>query len=282
MRKRSLVITGAVTAFLMTAGVGADRVAAAGAGARAADRLRCAAGLTVRPSVSFGGLPFVTQLARGRFDTVRVSAEDVPVGTLRASVRATAHDVTLPSGPSSAASFSAGSLSVTAIIAYADLPGGLPLAYDDAGRLRLDTTVRLLGRDVPVVVHATPSISGGSLVVRPDEVEVTALGVRLPATDLGARAAPRTVALPTLPAGLRYGSAEAAADGLHLTVEGSHLTLGRTTTPPVATPAVTTPAVTTTSDATAGNTTTSRATPGDTTTAVVTPGDGDDCEGTTA
>ncbi|BCY07417.1 hypothetical protein L3i22_025050 [Actinoplanes sp. L3-i22] len=215
-----MIITGAVAGALLAAGLTGDRWAAAGAGNRLAERLQCAAGLAEPPEVSLGGVPFLTQLTRGRFEKVQVEADAVAVGRFHAGVAATARDVRTAGG-----SVRAASLTVTAIIRYDEITVPAGLGYDGAGRLRLATTAPLLGREVPVVVHAAPEVTGGSLVVRPVEVEIPAVGIRIPAAQLGDRAAPRTIGLPELPAGLGYQGAEATEDGLRITVGGTHLTL---------------------------------------------------------
>ncbi|GIE75413.1 hypothetical protein Aph02nite_13630 [Actinoplanes philippinensis] len=245
MRKpsfRKTLILGAVTGCLLVAAVTTDRVAASAAADRLADRLRCAGGLPSEPSVAFGGFPFLTQVARGRFDGLRVTAAGVPAGRFRVGVEATATGVRLPEGEA----VRADSLTATITVGYdllressrepggaepsgpAPIPGGPPAGFtgdvtaDDAGRLLLSTTRTMLGREVPVTVVAAPEIAGTTLTVRPIEVELPAMGLRLPATRLPGLRAPR-VDLPALPTGLTWTGAAAGPDGLRLTVEGAGL-----------------------------------------------------------
>ncbi|WP_203827370.1 LmeA family phospholipid-binding protein [Actinoplanes palleronii] len=228
--RKSLIITGAVLGGLVAAGSAGDRYAATSAADRLAERLRCAAGLTEPPEVTLGGIPFLTQLARGRFDEVRVTAASVTVGRFSGGLRATARQVRTAGD-----AFRAASLTVTATMSYAGtaastgVAGLSGLGYDGAGRLRMAVTTQVLGRDVPVVVHAVPEIAGDALVVRPVEVEIPVIGVRLPAAQLGEKAAPRTIPLPELPGGLHYRGAEAAEDGLQITVDGTDVAVPRDT-----------------------------------------------------
>ncbi len=212
--RKSLIITGAVAAALLATGLTGDRWAAATAADRLADRIRCAAGLPEPPDVSLGGIPFLTQLARGTFTKVQVTADSVAVGRFHAGLTATARTVRTAGG-----SVRAASLTATANLAYDEL------GYDGAGRLRMTTTAQLLGRSVPVVVHASTEISGSALVVRPVEVEIPAVGIRIPAAQLGDKAQPRTITLPALPAGLTYREVTPAEDGLRITAGGEGLAM---------------------------------------------------------
>ena len=75
----------------------ADRMAALGAERIVAKRLQAAESLAVRPDVSIGGVPFLTQMARGRYDDVTVTVHDLRRGDLHiAMVRAHLTGVRVP------------------------------------------------------------------------------------------------------------------------------------------------------------------------------------------
>ncbi|WFE63756.1 DUF2993 domain-containing protein [Micromonospora sp. WMMD714] len=227
--RRKWIIAGASVVLLLGSGFTADRIVADHAADRLAARLQCAAGLSEPPEADFGGVPFLIQLARGTFSTVHVRVPQVTVGRFSAAVEATAHDVRLPDS----GGISAGSVSADVTLPYAQLgtaaaahgsPGATsPAGYgaDDAGRLTVPMQIQLLGRSQQVTVYARPEIVDGVLRIEPEEVEISFLGVRLPASRLGDKARSRTVDLPTLPAGLGYQGAAATADGLRLTVTGN-------------------------------------------------------------
>ncbi|WP_423258779.1 hypothetical protein, partial [Escherichia coli] len=102
---------------------------------------------------------------------------------------------------------------------------------DDAGRLVLETTLAVRGLSLPTTVYADLTLTGAQLSVRPAEVELSAVGLRIPASRLPAAAAQaRTVDLPALPAGLAYRSVSATPDGLRIVAGGSGLTFGPSTT----------------------------------------------------
>ncbi|BEL08004.1 DUF2993 domain-containing protein [Actinoplanes sichuanensis] len=233
MRKR--LILGVVAGLLLVTTVITDRVTASAAAGRLTERLRCAAGLSSDPSVSFGGFPFLSQLALGTFDSIRVAADDVPAGRYRVGVEATATGVRLPDG----GAVRADSLKATITIGYDLLraagatDGSTPTAVaglldevtaDDSGHLLFSATRTLFGRKIPVTVIATPEISGGELTVRPVEVEVPSAGLRLPATRFGALKQLPSAGLPELPGGLSWTGVTATPDGLRLSVEGTGLT----------------------------------------------------------
>lgn len=244
VRKKTLII-GVVAGILLVTAVAADRFAAAAAAERLAGRLRCATGLPSEPSVSFGGFPFLTQLPGGRFDSIRITATDVPAGRFRATVEATATGVRLREGEALQVS----ALTAEILIGYGHLrdtqseaeslppmaaprasalPGGFSgdLAADGSGRLLLSATRTLFGQEIPVTVVAAPEIIGTRLTIRPIEVEIPSVGLRLPAERFPALRQLPTVDLPALPAGLSYTAVTAEPDGLALTVGGTGISTG--------------------------------------------------------
>ncbi|AEV84640.1 hypothetical protein ACWT_3617 [Actinoplanes sp. SE50] len=217
MRSRWMIAGVALTLTLGLA-VTADRIVAARAAGRLADRLRCAGHLDVDPDVSFTAMPFLPQLMSRNIGTVHVQVPHVTVGQVTAAVDATAHDVRL----SDTGTMRAGSLTAEVALAYGS---------DSSGRLTVPMRVELLGEPRSVIVHAAPRLADGTLTLRPEEVEIPALGLRIPAARLGDRAQARTVDLPPLPAGLQYTKAGVTSRGLQLTVTGSDLRIAAAASP---------------------------------------------------
>ncbi|WP_157751686.1 LmeA family phospholipid-binding protein [Actinoplanes derwentensis] len=120
--RKPLIIIGVTAGCLLTATVVADRAAASIAAGRLAAQVRCAAGLSSDPSVSFGGVPFLDQLARRRFDSVRLTADAVPAGRFRLSVEVDAAQVSLPATGTP----SAESIRATITLPYGDLHAPAP------------------------------------------------------------------------------------------------------------------------------------------------------------
>ena len=211
-------IAGGAVAALLVLPVAADRVAAEVLEHRLASRLACVAALPTAPDVTVGGFPVLNQLAAGRLDEVRVSAADVTVSrmTLR-RVSVVARDLALSGG------LTAGSLTADATVDWAAvgrLGGAARIAgADDGGRLVLEAEVPVRGITLPATVYAEIALSGDALIVTPAEIELSALGVRLPAERLPAAARQsRRIDLPALPAGVAYERVSATSDGLTVTV----------------------------------------------------------------
>lgn len=217
-----LVATGVVVAAVATAAV-ADVVLEYTARQRivhaAVCRLEPAGPVSADLSGALAGLRLLT----GDVGTVHISADDVRRDGTSMTVAADLHDVTTKGATSGG--------SATATIAYGELrkrlgsaAAGLAPGSDGAGGLMLTGT--LAGIPLPVTVSTRLGTTGDSLTVTPAEVAV--LGQVFPVDGLAAspaaaglahRLAPRTVKLPGLPRGVRLTGAEAAADGLVLTLE---------------------------------------------------------------
>ncbi|GAA3452405.1 LmeA family phospholipid-binding protein [Dactylosporangium matsuzakiense] len=222
--------------LLVVASVVADRVAAAVAADRIADRLQCLPGVGGRPQVTVRGLPLLPQVLAGRYRRIDITVNDLRRGQLHlATVRASLRDAGLSSG-----GVSVGAATVEAVVGFDVLPtrvGGRDVTYGAAGGLLAIVTVAAVGgQQLPVTVLARPTISDGTLLIEPQEVEI--FGIRRPAKGLldrlGAADVSRT--LPDLPAGLQYHDVTAGPDGLTITVTGDDLSIHRPTPAPGATP----------------------------------------------
>ncbi|MEU4236435.1 LmeA family phospholipid-binding protein [Actinoplanes sp. NPDC026619] len=100
---------------------------------------------------------------------------------------------------------------------------------DDAQRLVVQADISVRGLTVPATVYADVKLSGNRLAITPVEVELSSIGLRVPASRLPAAAsAERAVDLPALPGGLTYRSVTPAADGLHVIAGGADLHLTNT------------------------------------------------------
>ncbi|GAA0465285.1 hypothetical protein Ade02nite_48020 [Paractinoplanes deccanensis] len=201
------MIIGSVAVAALAVPLAADRVAESVAEHRIAARLTCAAGLSGTPKVELGGFPAITQLASGRITSLRIEAV-IPYSKV--------------SGTAGSAATGAGSGTNIRIV------GG-----DDAGRLVAETSLSVRGLQLDATVYATLALSGSRLTITPAEVELSGLGLRVPASRLPANASKaRTVDLPALPSGLAYREISAAQDGLKVVAEGRDLDLrdaGKTT-----------------------------------------------------
>ncbi|GGX98877.1 LmeA family phospholipid-binding protein [Streptomyces minutiscleroticus] len=231
----------------------ADRLALNYAEDRVAERLKNNEGLARTPDVSVQGFPFLTQLAGGRLDEVRVGIEDFEAsaegtgdggsgGTGGDAIRidrldARLHGVTLSGDYSSA---TADSATGTATIGYDEL---LRTAKAEPIRVTSGITARVVGLSdggdgkIKVQVEATvlgtklpqPVTVLSSVAVKDDRIEVRAdslpdLGVALAEnkfreiTDIQQR-------IDGLPGGIALDKVAAAKDGVEITVKGSDVEL---------------------------------------------------------
>jgi hypothetical protein len=206
--------------------IAADRAAAWLAADVVADRLACTAGLTSRPSVRFGGGPFLPQAADGRFTDVDVSAHDVRRRDITiATVHAHLRGVSLPVRNR----VDAAQVRIDLTVGYAALPaevGGWHVSYRAAnGMLAADTTLTVAGRQIPVTVLLEPTLNETTMTIEPRGVELFGmrrpLGALPPGSVIGSGFS-RT--LPALPTGLRYQSLTVTDNGLRLTVGGDNIT----------------------------------------------------------
>jgi hypothetical protein len=215
--------------LILVLALAGDRIAAGIAARTVADTIACTVGGGTRPSVAFGGGPFLPQAVSGRFTDVEVTAhglrrndlpidDDIPIDTV---------DAHLYGAALSDRHVEHASIDVT--IGYAALPGsvaGHRVSYRALnGSLAIDIAVDIAGRPVPVTALVDPAISGTTLRLTPREVD--ALGVRVPAvTVLGNGFGPDlNRPLPVLPAGLRYSAVSATDTGLRINVTGDDLTM---------------------------------------------------------
>ncbi|WP_406372937.1 DUF2993 domain-containing protein [Streptomyces sp. NBC_00647] len=179
----------------------ADRWALLYAEHRAADRVKDQLHLTAAPEVEIGGFPFLTQLARGRLDSLKVTVPDVAADRVSlAKVSATATDVRLDGdGPTS--------------VRGARIPrlrGEVLLSFDDLNRELGASQVTFTGhgRD-RVRARGTLPVAGHDLSLRADArirrdgargISTRIGGMRLDIGDLAT-----------------YRPGRRASEGLHLT-----------------------------------------------------------------
>ncbi|WP_420034790.1 DUF2993 domain-containing protein [Streptomyces sp. cg28] len=220
----------------------ADRVAVNIAENKAADKIRESESLASTPSVSIEGFPFLTQVADGTLDDVKIGIEDYEAknadGSIRiADMNAEMHGVKFDSSYSSA---TAASATGTARVSYAELlkavrkagpariaPGVSAqidgLAYGGDSKVKVTIAVKTpLGTLRPTVTSAV-KVTGGKLSARADSLP------KIGSFDLGESALRGVTdfqqAIDDLPAGIKLDKVEAVEDGIEISVTGSDLRL---------------------------------------------------------
>ncbi|QIY63376.1 DUF2993 domain-containing protein [Streptomyces sp. RPA4-2] len=245
---RALRIILVVTVILGGLFVIADRVAVGFAENKAADRIRSSEGLAGTPDVSIEGFPFLTQVAGGELDDVKIGIKDYEAsaegakgaagGTIRIdALNAEMHGVRFNGDYSSA---TANSASGSATVSYAELLKAakaqptevapavtaqvVGLSDGGNGKIKVEITATVLGKKLrPVSVLSSVTVVGGNTVkVRADGLPK--LGVDLVEGRI------RTVTdfeqkIDGLPGGIKLDRIEAAANGVAISVKGSDVKL---------------------------------------------------------
>ncbi|MDO5498549.1 MAG: DUF2993 domain-containing protein [Propionibacteriaceae bacterium] len=164
--------------------VGVDRVAIGQVETYVARTLRTQLQLAEEPAVTIHGFPFLTQVARNRFDRVDLSGRDVPAGTPEQPLLVEQMDLQL--GDVRTADrfqrITAGDLSGSAYITWAEVAdqAGVPLRPEEGDRVRVDVTANLYGQHVPFVVSARPVLDVASQQVRLSEPQLLVASYRVP------------------------------------------------------------------------------------------------------
>lgn len=221
--------------------LGVDRLARVLVQHQAARQIAAATGTTRAPTVDITGFPFLTQLARGRFDEVRLGLPDPRSGTGAVRVRrvdAVLTGVRVPPTQllhADVTSAMADHVHVVATVDYsaldqvvADLgPGAVDVRYSSAGphRVRVTGSVSTPVGTVSLGAVARVTIVAGRLRVVPVPGALARVPtvIRSKVTDL----LTVSIAIPPLPYGLTPSGLVVAGDGLRLTADGSAVALIR-------------------------------------------------------
>ncbi|MEU8950714.1 DUF2993 domain-containing protein [Streptomyces sp. NPDC048489] len=248
---RALRIILVVTVILGGLFVIADRVAVGFAEDKAADRIKSSEGLATTPDVSIEGFPFLTQVAGGELDDVKIGIKDFEAsaeggkGTAggTATIRIDALDAEMHgvrfNGDYSSAT--ANSASGSATVSYAELlkaaksqptavaPGVtaqvIGLSDGGNGKIKVEVTATVLGTKLPQPVSVLSSVA----VVGGDTVRVHADGLPKLGVDL-AEGRIRSITdfeqkIDGLPGGIQLDKVEAATGGVDISVKGSDVKL---------------------------------------------------------
>ncbi|NEY33532.1 LmeA family phospholipid-binding protein [Streptomyces sp. PRKS01-65] len=224
--------------------VAADRLAVGFAEDEVADRVRAAEDLATTPDVSIEGFPFLTQLAGGELDEVKVGIDGYEAATgdgttiriddLRADMRGVAFSGDFGSATAATATGTAtipyGELLKAAQAEPARIGPGITarlagLSDGGDGKIKVELEVSLFGAELPRRVSLLSSVA-----VRGDRVEVRADGlpgiggVEVAESRIRAVSDFRQV-IDRLPGGIRLDRVAAAPDGVEITVKGSDVRL---------------------------------------------------------
>jgi hypothetical protein len=230
-----------VLVVLVAVLVVADRVAAWVAGRTVADQVATELAShqvdSAPPEVSFHRVPFLTQVAAGRYESVTLRLREVGSSGVKLSlvelnatgVTASATTLIEREGP-----IEAERVTGTATVGYAsvtDLAGmdGLSLSADGDGGVRVRLPADLLGVEATLAGTAEVTVDGGVISLRVTELAVEEPsglpGDAGPLLDEIAQRLSVDVPLPPLPYGLSVESVRAAPSGLAVTVTATDVPL---------------------------------------------------------
>ncbi|GAA2195667.1 DUF2993 domain-containing protein [Streptomyces sp. FBKL.4005] len=139
----------------------ADRWAVLYAERQAAERLKDHLHLAAAPEVRIGGFPFLTQLAAGRLDSVRITVPDVPARRVALTqVTATAHGIRIRGdAPTAVRGALVPQVQGDVLLSFADMNrqlGASEVSFSAGGpgRVRARGALRVAGHDVRVRADA--------------------------------------------------------------------------------------------------------------------------------
>ena len=219
----------------------ADRVAVNFAEGEVADRLKTQEGLASTPDVSIEGFPFLTQVAGGELDDVRVGMKDYEADTgtggqkiriddLKANMRGVAFSGDYSSATANAASGTAtityAELLKTAASEETELPLGITakvVGLSDGGNGKIKVDVKVSALQQPVSVLSTVTVEGDTVRVHADSIPSFG-GIQAAENEV------RSITdfeqkIEGLPGGIQLDTVQAARNGVDITVKGSNVQL---------------------------------------------------------
>jgi DUF2993 family protein/FHA domain-containing protein len=226
----------------------ADRVAAQAASKKAVGQVvQSSQGLTGEPTVSFGGFPFLTQVAFGKYTDIGVKISGIASAGAPRIARISGHlkGAHIPLSKAMGGHVTkipVDHVSATVVMTFTDLnaflkdqPGHLVLGQSK-GALRFSGAFQQAGTTIQVTGTAVVTADGAGLTVTPKDVHASggsdAGGVLDDVTGVLGDAAqflpPVPVPLPELPFNLRLTSVDVGRAGVQASATADHLVLDGT------------------------------------------------------
>ena len=158
---RRLVTVLVVAAVVVLGGWLADNAVRGRAEERAAAAIQARLGLDQSPQVTIGGFPFSLALVTKTVPSARISAASVPLAVSGTRVHVTGVLVDSEAISLDGDRVRLARVSGSGVLSYGDLAelSGVPTSYAEDGRLRLNYTAQIAGRQLGVWVSATPVIA---------------------------------------------------------------------------------------------------------------------------
>jgi hypothetical protein len=209
-----------------------DRYTERRAESEAAAELQKHLGTAQQPAVDIEGSPFLTQVVARSIDSVHVVADDMNA----------ASDVLLPIAHADLvltdvtttdwfASMTVTHAEGTARIDYSALQGlaKVPLTYVGNGRVRIDTSATVVGREVKAQITGSPRLEVEDQTITLADPDITVAGVNLPGFTANAllRALVKPIPITGVPLDLRLTSIDPQDSGIHAVLVGDSIPITR-------------------------------------------------------
>jgi hypothetical protein len=241
-RRRRKVV--AILLLVLLVLVAADRIAAVAASGAAVQRVvQSDEGLRQKPTVSFGGFPFLTQVAFGKYSDIKIGIDDItpPGGPRIEHLSAHLKGAHIPFSKAfgnNVMIIPVDHIVAKASIGFADLnaflktqPGGLVLSRGSGGNggaVQVAGSIDQDGVTIAIAGSATLHADQGQLTLTPQDIHVTGTGFDDIINQLGGLLSlfpPIPVPLPNLPFNLRVTGVSANADGVAVSASVDHVVL---------------------------------------------------------
>jgi hypothetical protein len=216
---RRLLIVLVILAALLTV---ADRVGVVVAQSVLADQIQNELALDRKPDISIRGFPFLTQAIRGTYRDVQVRLPDVDAGSVQdIAVDARLQGAHVPLSDAlrrQVEQIPVDRISGTLGIGYDELAraSGIPglRITREGDALRLDGSVRALGRTVHASATGRVAVAGSTIRIDAEQAEVAGIPVPQPVLDAAARLLSFRVQPSNLPLNLRITAVRLGDTGL--------------------------------------------------------------------
>ncbi len=229
---RLVVVLVAVLALLGGGLYLADGYAEKRAESQAAVELQRQLGTPQPPAVDIEGSPFLTQVAARSLHSVHVVADDV--NATNETLLLIGHaDLLLTDVVTTDwyASMTVSHAEGTARIDYAALQrqAKVPLTYVGNGRVRVDVTATIVGREVTAQITGTPQLNAEDQTITLADPDIKVGGVNIPGFTAKAllRALIKPIPITGVPLELRLTSIDPQDSGIHATVVGDNIPIKR-------------------------------------------------------
>jgi hypothetical protein len=210
----------------------ADSYAEKRAEKQAAAALQQQLGTAQPPAVDIEGSPFLTQVVARSIRSVHVVADDINASS--EGLLAIGHaDLVLTDVTTTDwfASMTVSHAEGTVRIDYSALQklAKVPLTYVGSGRVRIDTSATVVGRQVTAQITGTPRLDVEDQTITLADPDITVAGVNLPGftADALLRALVKPIPITGIPLDLKLTSIDPQDSGIHAVVMGDAIPITR-------------------------------------------------------